>query len=44
MSIYGRTTGLPIGHRSPEAAEGGLIGLVEDGDIIEIDIPARRIS
>ncbi len=29
---------------SPEAAEGGTIGLVEDGDVIEIDIPARSIS
>jgi len=32
-----------IGHASPEAAEGGAIGLVNDGDIIEIDIPQRRI-
>ncbi|MCF6273198.1 MAG: dihydroxy-acid dehydratase [Rhodobacteraceae bacterium] len=39
----GGTSGLSIGHVSPEAAEGGLIGLVETGDIIEIDIPARRI-
>jgi dihydroxy-acid dehydratase len=39
----GGTSGLSIGHVSPEAAEGGLIGLVEDGDIIEIDIP-RRLS
>ena len=39
----GGSSGLSIGHCSPEAAEGGLIGLVEDGDIIEIDIPARRI-
>jgi dihydroxy-acid dehydratase len=37
----GGTSGLSIGHVSPEAAEGGLIGLVEDGDRIEIDIPAR---
>jgi len=35
------TSGLSIGHVSPEAAEGGLIGLVEDGDTLEIDIPAR---
>ncbi len=35
--------GLSIGHVSPEAAEGGTIGLVETGDIIEIDIPARSI-
>jgi dihydroxy-acid dehydratase len=39
----GGTSGLSIGHVSPEAAEGGLIGLVEDGDLIEIDIPNRRI-
>ena len=40
----GGTAGLSIGHVSPEAAEGGLIGLVEDGDRIEIDIPDRRIA
>ncbi len=40
----GGTSGLSIGHVSPEAAEGGLIGLVEDGDRIEIDIPNRRIE
>ena len=39
----GGTSGLSIGHVSPEAAAGGLIGLVQDGDRIEIDIPARRI-
>jgi dihydroxy-acid dehydratase len=39
----GGTSGLSIGHVSPEAAEGGLIGLVEEGDRIEIDIPARSI-
>jgi dihydroxy-acid dehydratase len=39
----GGTSGLSIGHMSPEAAAGGLIGLVEDGDIIEIDIPARLL-
>ncbi len=39
----GGSSGLSIGHCSPEAAEGGAIGLVEDGDIIEIDIPARSI-
>jgi dihydroxy-acid dehydratase len=39
----GGTSGLSIGHVSPEAAEGGLIGLVEEGDRIEIDIPGRRI-
>jgi len=39
----GGTSGLSIGHASPEAAEGGAIGLVEEGDIIEIDIPKRSI-
>ncbi len=39
----GGTSGLSIGHVSPEAAEGGLIGLVEEGDLVEIDIPSRRI-
>ncbi len=39
----GGTSGLSIGHISPEAAEGGLIGLVEEGDTIEIDIPDRKI-
>lgn len=39
----GGTSGLSIGHVSPEAAEGGLIALVEEGDSIEIDIPARSI-
>jgi len=39
----GGTSGLSIGHVSPEAAEGGTIGLVEEGDIIEIDIPKRSI-
>ncbi|HEX9032113.1 MAG TPA: dihydroxy-acid dehydratase [Streptosporangiaceae bacterium] len=39
----GGTSGLSIGHVSPEAAAGGLIGLVRDGDPIEIDIPARTI-
>lgn len=39
----GGTSGLSIGHVSPEAAEGGLIGLVEEGDTIEIDIPNRSI-
>ncbi len=39
----GGTSGLSIGHVSPEAAEGGLIGLVENGDRIEIDIPNRTI-
>jgi dihydroxy-acid dehydratase len=37
----GGTAGLSIGHVSPEAAEGGVIGLLEEGDRIEIDIPAR---
>ena len=40
----GGTSGLSIGHVSPEAAEGGLIGLVETGDLIEIDIPNRTIN
>jgi dihydroxy-acid dehydratase len=39
----GGTSGLSIGHISPEAAAGGLIALVEEGDIIDIDIPARSI-
>ena len=39
----GGSSGLSIGHISPEAAEGGLIGLVEEGDLIELDIPNRRI-
>jgi dihydroxy-acid dehydratase len=39
----GGTSGLSIGHASPEAAAGGAIGLVEEGDTIEIDIPKRRI-
>jgi dihydroxy-acid dehydratase len=40
----GGTSGLSIGHVSPEAAEGGAIGLVEEGDRIRIDIPARTID
>jgi dihydroxy-acid dehydratase len=40
----GGSSGLSIGHVSPEAAEGGAIGLVESGDIIAIDIPNRSIS
>ncbi|MBN9888845.1 dihydroxy-acid dehydratase [Salipiger abyssi] len=40
----GGSSGLSIGHVSPEAAEGGAIGLVEEGDLIEIDIPARKIN
>jgi dihydroxy-acid dehydratase len=40
----GGTAGLSIGHVSPEAAEGGLIGLVRTGDSIIIDIPARSIT
>ncbi|WP_375056511.1 dihydroxy-acid dehydratase [Zobellella sp. DQSA1] len=39
----GGTSGLSIGHVSPEAANGGTIGLVQDGDIIDIDIPGRSI-
>ncbi|MFG3054371.1 dihydroxy-acid dehydratase [Kitasatospora sp. NPDC048239] len=40
----GGTSGLSIGHASPEAASGGTIALVEDGDIIAIDIPGRTVS
>lgn len=40
----GGTSGLSIGHASPEAASGGAIGLVRDGDIINIDIPNRAIN
>ncbi|MEH6529486.1 MAG: dihydroxy-acid dehydratase [Porticoccus sp.] len=40
----GGTSGLSIGHVSPEAAAGGAIGLIEQGDIIEIDIPERSIN
>ncbi|WP_039975996.1 dihydroxy-acid dehydratase [Vibrio jasicida] len=40
----GGTSGLSIGHASPEAASGGTIGLVQNGDIITIDIPSRSIS
>ena len=40
----GATHGACIGHVSPEAAEGGLIGLLKDGDIISIDIPARSMN
>ena len=40
----GGTSGLSIGHVSPEAASGGNIGLLQDGDVIEIDIPNRSIN
>ncbi len=40
----GGTRGACIGHVSPEAAEGGLIGLLQDGDLIRIDIPGRRLE
>jgi len=40
----GGTSGLSIGHASPEAAAGGAIGLVEEGDLIKIDIPNRTIN
>jgi len=40
----GATSGLSIGHVSPEAGGGGAIGLIEDGDRIRIDIPNREIS
>jgi dihydroxy-acid dehydratase len=40
----GGTSGLSIGHVSPEAASGGVIALVQDGDTISIDIPNRRLT
>jgi len=40
----GGTSGLSIGHVSPEAGEGGNIGLIEEGDLIKIDIPGRKID
>ncbi|MFC5384741.1 dihydroxy-acid dehydratase [Aquamicrobium segne] len=40
----GGTSGLSIGHASPEAAQGGAIGLVRNGDMIDIDIPGRTIA
>ena len=40
----GGTSGLSIGHASPEAAAGGAIGLIQEGDKVEIDIPARTIN
>jgi len=40
----GGSSGLCIGHASPEAAEGGVIGLVQEGDIIDIDIPNRKMA
>ncbi len=40
----GGTRGACVGHVSPEAAEGGPIGLLRDGDIVELDIPARRLE
>ena len=40
----GGTSGLSIGHASPEAAAGGAIGLIENGDLIRIDIPNRSIN
>ena len=42
--VSGGSSGLVIGHASPEAAEGGAIGLVEEGDFIDIDIPERSIN
>ena len=42
-SRSGGTSGLSIGHVSPEAASGGNIALIEEGDTIEIDIPNRRL-
>lgn len=40
----GGTTGLCIGHIAPESEVGGPIGLVEEGDIIKVDVPARRLD
>ncbi|MCK4990792.1 MAG: dihydroxy-acid dehydratase, partial [Bacteroidales bacterium] len=40
----GGTSGLSIGHISPEAADGGGIGLIQDGDLIRIDIPSRSMD
>ena len=40
----GGTSGLSIGHISPEAAAGGNVGLIRNGDIVEIDIPSRTIN
>lgn len=40
----GASRGAAIGHISPEAMSGGLIGLLQDGDIIDIDIPGRKLS
>ena len=40
----GGSSGLSVGHVSPEAASGGAIGLVQDGDLIEFDIPGRRVA
>ncbi len=40
----GASTGPVIGHCSPEAADGGPIALVEEGDLIEIDIPERKLN
>ncbi|WP_048758082.1 dihydroxy-acid dehydratase domain-containing protein, partial [Afipia felis] len=42
--FFGGSSGLSIGHVSPEAAEGGAIGLVEEGDIIRISIPNRTVN
>jgi dihydroxy-acid dehydratase len=40
----GATRGLSVGHISPEAAKGGLIGLIEEGDLIEIDVGKKTIN
>ena len=40
----GGTRGACIGHVSPEAAQGGPIGLLQDGDVIDIDIPGRKLA
>ena len=43
-TFSGWNLGLSIGHVSPEAANGGIIGLVEEGDIVDINIPNREIN
>jgi dihydroxy-acid dehydratase len=40
----GGTHGACVGHVSPEAAEGGLIGLLRDGDVVRIDVPGHRLE
>jgi dihydroxy-acid dehydratase len=40
----GGSSGLSVGHVSPEAAEGGAIGLIEEGDMVSFDIPSRKVE